>query len=781
MSKERESQTLSRRALLSAFASAGLLQACGGGGDAGVDGGGSATAPAIVTQPADASVRVGAAATFAVVASGGAPLTYQWLQDGAAVAGATGESFTIGAAALADHGTRFAVVVTNAAGSVTSRAATLSVLEARGVAVLAGRPGGAGHLDGAGAAARFDQPDGVAVSAAGEIFVSSGNVIRRITPSAVVTTFAGKYAQAGAADGVGAAARFGTPSGMCFDGAGFLYVADYTLHTIRRISPAGEVTTFAGSSGTGGVADGVGANARFFGPLALVSDGAGNIFVADTANHAIRKITAAGVVTTFAGSPRQAGATDGTGAAARFNFPAGLAVDDAGNLYVADTFNHRIRKVTPGGVVTTLAGSIAGSADGAGAAAQFRHPRRMAIAGGLLYVADSSNNEVRAVTLDGRVSTVAGALDAGQVDGMGAAARFSQPTGIGADAAGNLYVSDRLAHTLRKITPAGAVTTFAGAPEHAGGTDGVGTAARLQHPFGVAMDQAGNVYVADTPNHTIRKITPDGAATTLAGVAGQAGWIDGPAGAARFSTPYGVAVDAAGNVYVGDSANNVIRKITPGGQVTTLAGNGVPGFVDGTGAAAEFSFPTYIAVDAGGTLHVSDTGNHAIRKVTQAGVATTTAGSGALGSNDDTGAAATFNTPMGITIDAAGVLFVCDKENMTIRRIAPDGAVTTFAGAPRIAGSTDGTGPLSRFRAPFGIAADANGNLYVADSENCLIRKVDAAADVTTPFGQSGSVGVQMGVPGAFNMPTGIASNAAGTTLWVADSNENAVLRIVVG
>src|SRR5262249_15035975 len=300
--------------------------------------------------------------------------------------------------------------------------------------------------------------------------------------------------------------------------------ADFDGYTVRKITRAGEVSTLAGATGLRGSTDAAGAAARFSGPRGVAIDSAGNVYVADANNSTIRKITSAGEVSTFAGAADSfPGNTDATGAAARFFAPEGIAIDSADNLYVADTNNNTIRKITPVRVVTTFAGST-----------------------------------------DGR---------AGTADGTGAAARFFHSEGVAIDRAGNLYVADRLNYTIRKITPAGVVTTLAGRAGRPGSADGT-RGARFNHPEGVATDIAGNVYVADTYNHTIRKITPAAEVTTLAGPADRYGSIDATGAAARFTAPLGVATDGAGNVYVADGGNSTVRKITPAGAVRTLAGTG---------------------------------------------------------------------------------------------------------------------------------------------------------------------------------------------------------------
>ena len=343
------------------------------------------------------------------------------------------------------------------------------------------------------------------------------------------------------------------------------------------------VTTLAGAAGQTGSSDGSGTAARFHKPEGVAVDSAGNVYVADYLNQTIRKISPAGVVATLAGSAGQSGSSNGTGTAALFHNPQGVAVDSAGNVYVADEFNDEIRKITPSGVVTILAGStLPGSANGTGTAARFSSPEGVAVdSGGNVYVADTANQEIRKVTPAGVVTTLAGSAGHnGSSDGTGTAALFHNPQGVAVDSAGNVYVADEFNDEIRKITPSGVVTTFAGSAGQTGASDGSGTAARFFYPTGVAVDGAGNVYVADQDNQEIRQITPSGGVTTLAGSAGHQGTSNGSGSAARFSMPTGVAADGAGNVYVADSFNNEIRAIA----TTSLVGGDTPAFSETYGA-----------------------------------------------------------------------------------------------------------------------------------------------------------------------------------------------------
>ncbi len=518
------------------------------------------SAPSFTAQPASQTIVAGAAASFTVAVTGTPAPALQWRINGVAlsngaqasgacagttVAGASSTTLALTAVPIGCSGAVFSAVASNGVNpDATSNGATLTVNAAAAAPSIALQPADASVV--APAAASFSAAANGVPSPTAQWQQSTdagvtwtnitGATSASFTTPATVLADSGKRFRAVFTNASGSvnsnaatltvlaappADTFEGPAGVALNAAGNLYAADARHDAIYRITPAGVASVLAGLPDTGGSADGTGSAARFANPLGIAVDPAGNVYVADSANNTVRKITPAGVVTTLAGQAGAGvGSADGTGSAARFDGPEGIAVDAAGNVYVGDTGNHTIRKITPAGLVTTLAGLV-----------------------------DNS----------------------GSADGTGTAARFNQPVGLTLDAAGNVYVADRQNATIRMVTPAGAVTTVAGLAGNIGTADGTGSAARFFAPEGVAVDAAGNVYVADTDNHAIRKITPAGVVTTLAGLAGTFGSANGTGGAARFRSPVGIAVDAAGNLYVGDNGNESIRKITPAGVVTTFA------------------------------------------------------------------------------------------------------------------------------------------------------------------------------------------------------------------
>ncbi len=583
------------------------------------------------------------------------------------------------------------------------------------------------------------------------------------------------------------------------DSATNLYVTDIGNHSIRKLSPSGTnwiVTTLAGRPWPYPVGniDGTNFDARFQDPQGIALDVAGNLFVADAATHTIRKLTRSGmdwIVTTIAGLAYQNGHVDGTGTNARFNGPLGLTLDSIGNIYVTERDGFVVRKLAPLGpnwVVSTIAGAgFWGSADGTNTNAQFgRLFGITADSRGNLFVADEGNRLIRKLTpvgLDWVVTTFAGGDPNryASADGTGDHTWFNSPNGLAFDVAANLYVTDK--NAIRKITTATVTTTLAGVVIGSTSDNDTGPYAGFYRPYGVAAELSGNnIYVTDSENHTIRKITSVGGVSTISGLVGNAGFADGAGDNARFSTPYGIVVDGGGNLFVGDSGNNRIRKITSAGVVSTWAGSGTWGFSNGPALTAQFRSPSALALDGSGNLFVADTWNHAIRKISAVGSVSTIAGTGVSGTNDGPGASAQFFLPTALAIDKAGSIFVADTDNHTIRKLTPAGVnwtVTTIAGVPGEWGQDDGTGAAARFRLPSGIAIDGAGRVYVADRVTSTIRQLTlegtnwVARRLAGDFYNAGFAD-GIGLSAQFNYPRGLALDGAGV-LYIADTDNNLI------
>jgi uncharacterized protein YjdB len=628
-----------------------------------------------------------------------------------------------------------------------------------------------------------------ATNSAGTTYTSAGTftttalttpTLTFANPLGAVATIAGT-GNAGAVNAIGTAASYNTPSAVAVDSLGNIYVADVSNNLIRKI--VGGVTTTLAGSGTAGSQNGTGTVASFSRPYGIALDSAGNVYVADSVNNLIRKISPAGVVTTLAGSG-DAGAADGTGTAASFNFPTGVAVDAAGNVYVGDQLNHKIRKITASGVVTTLAGSgTAGAIDAPGASASFNTPGGLAVdSAGTVYVADQLNNKVRKVTAAGVVTTLAGSGSRGAVNATGAAASFWLPAALAVDNSGTVYVADQFNQKIRSISAAGVVTTLAGAGTAGAADADTGDSATFNNPGGIALDGVGSLIIGDLDNHNIRKVTlpntvvvgatlTNTATSTLAGgTYGAISYASAAPGIASVNAITGVvtgvaagtttitatqAATAGTNATASQFYTITVIAATPTltfptavGSVTTLAGSGSAGAINAMGTSASFN-ALGLAVDNSGNVYLADTGNHLIRKISAQGLVTTLAGNaGVAGSTDGMGTSALFNTPKDVAVDNAGNVYVADTSNHTIRKINVQGVVTTLAGIAGSRGSADGRGASASFYSPTGVAVDRSGNVYVADFDNYLTRKITATGTVTTLLNRLAVVDVEVDASG---------------------------------
>ena len=508
-------------------------------------------APPIITkQPAAQTAGVGQAAIFGVVAAGTVPLSYQWQLDGTNLPGATATNLTLSNLDTGEAGL-YSVTVSNAFGTVTSSNALLKVVLSP---------------------IFLTQPQGKTVNGMTNITLSAS------ATGATPLTYqwlANGIAVAGATN-TSLTLTNATPgqSGNYVLVVNNAYGSATSSPALVLVEGFYTVTTMAGSPGLSEATDGGEGSARFFGPYGVALDNTGNVYVADTGNSTLRKITPNGLVTTLAGRANYAGSSNGTATNARFNRPEALAVDGAGNIYVSDSGNQTMRKITPAGVGSTIVGlaNAVGFTDGASNVARFDFPVGIGMdSPNNLYVADTQNSTIRKITPRGLVSTLAGAARfTGYVDSFTNIARFDSPMGIAVDALNNIYIADKFNNSIRKITSAGLVTTLAGSTTRLSGTtDGVATNARFFGPTALTLDQAGNIYVADTGNHAIRMITAAGVVVTLAGAPRIPGATDGTGTLAQFNTPYGIAVDSAGDLYVADTLNSTIRKAYPLG--TTAA------------------------------------------------------------------------------------------------------------------------------------------------------------------------------------------------------------------
>lgn len=581
--------------------------------------------------------------------------------------------------------------------------------------------------------------------------------------------------------GDGTTAQLNGPNAVAVDSNGNILVADRGNSCIRIIRPDGTSTVIAGASGTSGTAEGAGTTAaRFSTPSGIALDSKGNVYVSDTNNNRIRRLTpdyATGTytVSTFAGGAIQGSSDNSVGTSATFRLPLGICIDSNDNIYVADSGNHCIRMITSVGAVSTIAGTgISSFVDGIGTVARFNSPWSIAVDSNFnLYVGDNVNDRIRKIipsSAGWTVSTLAGGAGYGFLDGTGNAAKFSNPAGVAVDSCNNVYVADNWSHRIRKITPGGIVTTLAGSGS-AVFADGIGAGASFNTPRGMCIDKSNNLYIADTSNNRIRKIAIDSTNdianvrlpltdSTLVPI----GTVT-TLGTTTYSQPLFTIFDTLGNMYVSCYGEHKIYKVTPEGTRTTLAGSGTAAFNNAVGAAASFNMPCGLAIDANNNIFVADHNNHRIRRIDSANNVTTVAGSGVAGAwGDGLGTAAQLHYPTGLAFDSLGNLFFSEQgTSHRIRMMAPNGDVTTIAGNGT--GSyVDGTGTVATFINPSGIVFDSFGNLYIADQGNHRIRMITAASVrttnggvVTTFAGGSGAQWIDAtGTYAAFQNPCGL-------------------------
>ena len=571
-------------------------------------------------------------------------------------------------------------------------------------------------------------------------------------------------------------ALFEQPFGLAFNAKGELFVSDFQEHVIRKIDLAGNVTTFVGKAGSSGRGNGQGKAARFNAPAGLAIDDKDNLYVADQSNHRIRKIDPQGNVTTFAGS--SSGYKDGKGTAARFNAPTGLVYDKVKHvLYVADRGNHRIRAIDVQGNVSTFAGTKSGKKDGQAALAEFNSPQDVVInSKGELFVSDRDNHQIRKIDAQGNVTTFAGTTS-GNKDGPGNAAQFDRPMYMAVGAGDELYVSEENTHVVRKLTSTGVVSTHTGARYSRGATNSTLFFGRVIDPRGMAFAPDGALMLADAGNHLIRRLT----STEIRTYAGRttAGDDDGKRMCARMYSPRRVRLDPTGTLYVLDVREHVIAKVDQNGYMSVVAGSGESGGRDGDALSAQFDEPVDVVWDSKGNMFIADLSNELVRKLDTNGKVSTFAGSyRSLGKRDGVGTSAQFDSPYGLAIDKKDALFVADTDNNRIRKIDPSANVTTYTGANRA--YKDGTLAQARFVRPISLTFDTIGNLFVVEFNGNRIRKIDTSGNVTTLIGStSGTSGKVDGIGTAARLyyVWDLAFGPMGRLFFLGEGND--ALRVV--
>jgi uncharacterized protein (TIGR03437 family) len=573
-------------------------------------------------------------------------------------------------------------------------------------------------------AAALNLPFGLAVDFSGNLFIADlgNNRVRRVAPDGTITTYAG--GGTGGDAGPALDSRLRAPRNLAIDSSGNLYISEFDAHAVRRVAPGGVISTVAGKGvagfgGDGGLA--IWAQLSF--PAGLAVDPSGNLYIADSGNNRVRKVDASGFIRTYLGGT-EATAIEG---------PAGLAMNAAGTLYVADN-TFAIRAYSAGGAWTNFAGSALPGYSGDGlpaVLAQLTRPYDVAVDGaGTVLVADG--NRLRAVDSRGYIRTSAGAAYLTGLGDGGAAdsAILAQPAAVALDLAGNLYIADTGTERIRRVASNGTITTVAGTGMPAAGRDGPASDSALHSPMGVAVDSSGNILIADTLNHRIRQVSADGRVITIAGTGSPGlGAENQPPADTRLNAPRGVCSNRSGTFFVVDTGNHRVLRFSRNTAMQTAAGTASAGY-SGDHAQPQFAQlnqPSACAVDSFGNLFIADTGNHAVRRISAAGIMSTVAGTGTAGfaGDEDLAVKARLAFPAGLAVDDSGNIYISDTGNHRIRQITPDGVIHTIAGDGTPAWGGDGDAALSAWlNQPGGLFLDGAGDIYFADTGNQRVRRL---------------------------------------------------------
>jgi len=635
---------------------------------------------------------------------------------------------------------------------------------------------GGDHGDGGAATnASLDFPYSMAKDAGGNLYVSEfyGHRIRKITPAGTITTFAGTGIAGYNGDGIAAkTALLNYPTGIALDPAGNLVVADGGNNRVRAVSPAGIISTIAGTGVVGYTGNGGPALlATFNQPWGVTYDSSGNLFITDIGNCVVRIVNTAGIINAYAGNAVCGyGGDNGPATSANLNFPRGM-VKVGGDLYIADTDNYRVRKVNAAGTITTFAGNGVNGFSGDGGLAtlaEIARPRSLAFHGQTVYIGNAGKQRVRSVPLStGIINTYVGSSFG--YDGDGNPLLSSQFAGIGGllfDSTGALLIADGGNGRVRK-TSSGAMKTVAGG--YIGDTKPAASAS-VVGPEAVAFDKSGNYYIAEANGNRVRKVSSAGIITTIAGtgVNGYSG--DGGLGTlAQLSFPLGVAADSSGNVFIADDFNGVIRKVDTSGNISTFA------------ADVDFSGLGIIAIDSSNNLFVVDQGTCVVWKITPAAVVSLVAGVAfTCGYNGDNISALTaqLNTPAGLAIDSRGNLYIADSSNNRVRKVNTAGIITTIVGDGNCGFLGDGgLGTSAEVCFPEGVAVTGTGTLYIADTNNLRIRKL--AAGIITTYAGTGTSGFNGDGPAlSTNFDDPVAVAVSNNKVYVVDDITERVRKI---
>jgi hypothetical protein len=667
--------------------------------------------------------------------------------------------------------------------------ATLSVVAGRRIYNLG--PGPATR-------ASLSAPGRVAVDSHGDLFIadSGNNVVEEVTPTGKLSVVAGVVDRAGLAKpGRATSSKLDDPCAVAVDALGDLFIADWGNFVVEKVTPAGRLSVIAGVVGKPGLpTPGPAIHSEIWEPGGVAVDPHGDVFITDEGNEVVEKVTPAGrlsvVAGVFAWPPVQGPPTPGPATSSKLDSPIGVAVDAREDLFIGDHFNDVVEEVTPAGRLSVVAGNgrAGPPKPGPATSSDLDVPAGVAVdAHGDLFIADEGNDVVEKVTPAGRLSVIAGVVGkAGPpTPGSSTASRLAEPTGLALDAHGDLFIADTGNDVVEKVTPAGRLSLVAGVPDRGPPTPGPATSSELEEPSGVAMDFHGDLFIADSGNSVVEKVTPAGRLSVVAGVVGKAGSpTPGPATSSELDRPTGVAVNAHGDLFIADQLNNVVEEVTPAERLSVVAGvvgkSGRP--TSGPATGSRLDDPTGVAVDTHGDLFIADFDNLVVEEVTPAGKLSVVAGEiGKAGSLTPGPATATkLDGPGGVAVDTRGDLFIADYGHDVIEQVTPAGRLSVVAGSGKLGPPTPGPANSSDLDESWGVAVDAHGELFIADYGNNVVEEVTPAGRLSVIAGVVGRVGPP--TPGratssALNAPFAVAVNAHGD-LFIADEGNNDVEQV---
>jgi sugar lactone lactonase YvrE len=684
-------------------------------------------APTIGSQPISRTVWTGSSVKFDVTASGLGPVNYEWrlaetnlpediistvvggaFRDGVLATNAS----VVGAVAMDPLGDLFIADTLNNRVRKVDTNGTIHLIAGNGAYGFSGDGGAATN-------ASFNVPMGIALDKKLNIFIADfkNSRIRKIDANGIVSTVAGNGTNGFSGDGGPATnASLYYPASVAVDTSGNLLIADEYNNRIRRVNTNGVISTVAGKDMGFSGDHGPATNAALSFPAGIAIDGSGNLWIADTYNDRIRRVDTNGTIITVAGSSLGYYCDGCPATGAPLYLPFDVAVDVAGRFFLADYGNNRVRMVDTNGIITTVAGNGIRGSSGDGVAAtnaSLYSPGKVALDNsGNVYFTD--NLRIRKVGGDGLLTTVAGGWtgDGGQA----VSASLARPVGVCAGTSGDLFITDLYNNRVRRLDTNGIIAVVAGnGTTGLSGDGGPATNASLTYPYASAADGFGNVFIADQGNNRVRRVGADGVISTLA----------------KLSSPYGVAADAAGNVFVSSFSSNCVYKVDTNGMIAIFAGTGTAGFYGDGGAAtnANLSAPWGLSVDASGNLFIADYGNGRIRRVDTSGMIATVAGGGSAYGDDGAATNAALYSPRGVAIDSCGNLFIGDRGDFRIRKVDTNGIITTVAGNGAVPFPPGGSGDGGRatnasLSNVWGLTLDTSGDLLIADYDNDRIRKV---------------------------------------------------------